>query len=400
MKVVQLPSLRQFEAVYEFVVSPDGEKIATVVEDKNSQRFLWVNENLIEEPFERIDFLSFSPDGRLMAAVQKDGVWRVFVEDHLWEEGFEYVWNLKTDSLGRTIAANVKQEGSYSVCVNGKSWETSFYDARDLYVSETGRLIATYVKVEVYPALDILNFSKGIWSLAVNQRVWEKKYIAIFGCCFNSTETSVAAAVRLSDRRFTIAVNGVLWDRRFLQVWEPRFLDEKSVIAPVKTERGWQLFRDGAPFWKGSFFQLWNIRVKEPLKMVAGIVALDLGEWTVIVNEKLWNTRFNQLVLPPVFSEDGQKVAVAFRHNGKWGVAVEDRTWENSFEKIGPPVFSLEGGFVAVRGEQGGKYYVYVNDKRLDGPYDYLWDPVFREDETLIIRGIQKNRYYKKELKI
>lgn len=400
MKVVQLPSLKQFEAVHEFVVSPDGERIATVVENKNFQKFLWVNETLVEEPFERINFLSFSPDGRLMATVQKDGMWSVFVEDHLWRERFEYIWNLKTDRLGNVIAANVKQEDSYSVCVNGDKWETNFYDTRDLYVSDTGKLIATYVKVEVYPVLDIFNFAKGIWSLAVNQKVWDKKFIAIFGCCFNSTETSVAAAVRLSDRRFTILVDGIPWDERFLQVWEPQFLDEKSVIAPVKTERGWQLFKDGAPFWKGSFFQLWNIRVNEPSKRVAGIVALDLGEWTVIVNEKLWNTKFNQLVLPPVFSEDGQKVAVVFKHNGKWGVSVDDKAWESSFEKVSFPVFSPEGSLVAVRGEKDGSYYLYINDKIVDGPYDYLWDPVFKNHDTLIIRGIQKNRYYKKELRI
>lgn len=398
MKVTVLPSQKHFKLIYEFVVSDDGENLATVVEDESSQRFLWINETLIEEPFERINFLNFTPKGDLIAVVQKDGLWTVFFKDSLWEERFDYVWNLKTDTLGETVAVNVKQEESYSVCVNGDRWESSFHDVRDLYISKTGKLIATYVKVEAYPVLDIFNFSKGIWSLAINQEVWEKKFISVFGCCFNPDESSVAVAVRLSDRRFSIAVDGVIWEESFVQVWEPVFLDEKSVVAPVKTEKGWQLFKDGHPLWKRAFFQLWNIRIHQKSKKIAGVAATDLGEWSVVVDERLWKSRFNQVVLPPVFSEDGQKIAAVFKHNDKWGIAVNDRVWENTFERVGTPIFNSDGNLIAVRGEKNNKFFIYVNDKKLDGPYDYLWDPVFKNLNTLIIKGIIQNKYYKKEI--
>lgn len=398
--VLDLFPLKKFNLIHEFVVSLDGKKLSTVVEDKDGQKFIWINGEIFDEPFEKVNFLQISSENKVLAAVQKDGLWTVFENGILWNKNFEYLWNLQTDIKGKTIAANVKNENFYTICVNGKAWNMGFYDTRDLFISKNGSLIATYVKIENYPVLDIFNFAKGMWSLAINDRVWEKNFLTVFGCTFSPDEKKVASAARMQDRSFTIVVEGIPWNKKFKQVWEPKFIDEKSVIAPVKTEFGWELYKDEEPLWGQAFYQLWNIEVHTKTGNIAAVVAINLGEWTVAVNGKLWKSRFNQLVLKPVFDPDGNKVATVFRHNNKWGIVLDDTPWKESFEKVGKPVFNQDGTILAIRGEKDRKYFLFINDKKVAGPYDYLWDPIFKNSDTIIVKALDNNKYILKEIKV
>lgn len=400
MSWVDLRVLEKYANFSELVVNSLGDKIATVVEDEEGQRFIWVNGKTIDEPFERVNLLQFTPNGDLIASVQKDGLWTVWKEGVLWEEFFEYLWNLKTDNSGQKVLANVKIDGNYTVCVDGIPWSHSFYDTRDLFVSPTGAKVATYVRLENYPVLEIFNFAKGMWSLAVNDVFWDKKFLALFGCCFSPKETRVATAVRLTDRSFTIVVDNVCWEKSFYQVWEPRFLDENQVVAPVKTSRGWELYCNGSPFWERSFTQLWNLKVFPEKKRVAAIVALELGKWTLAVDGKTWKPTFGQMVLEPHFSPDGERIAALVRHKDRWGLVVDEVCWDLVWERIGDPVFSPKGSKIAAKAEKDGGYYLLVENKVLDGPYTYLWDPVFLEEDTLLIRGIKEKSYFTKEIKV
>ncbi|QER42661.1 hypothetical protein F1847_07885 [Thermodesulfobacterium sp. TA1] len=400
MTPVDLRWLEKYVNFSELVVSPLGDNIATVVEDQEGQSFIWVNGKIIDEPFEKVNFLQFVSNGSLIASVQKDGLWTVWKDGVLWEEFFEYLWNLKSDNSGKKVLANVKVEGSYTVCVDGTSWSNSFYDARDLFVSPTGSKVATYVRLENYPVLEIFNFAKGMWSLAINDSYWDRRFLAVFGCDFSPQESKVAVAVRLPDRSFTIAVDGLLWDKTFYQVWEPRFLDENQVVAPVKTDKGWELYCNGSSFWGRPFAQLWNLKVFPEKKRVAAVVALELGKWTLAVDEKVWRITFGQCVLAPHFSPDGERVAAVVRDQDKWGLAVDGECWDIVWEKIGDPVFNPQGSKIAVKAEKDNSYYLVVDNKVLEGPYSYLWDPVFLEEDKVLVRGIKNKVYFTKEVKV
>ncbi len=400
-KTVDLFSLRNYPLFYDWVASPDGEKIAVVVENENRETTVWVNGKTWENVFERVCYLQFTPDNRLICTVQKDGLWTVAIDGNLWENSFDYVWNLQFNQDGKVIAVNVKVGNQYSVCVNDKPWQKFFYDARDLFISDKGNNIATYVRLENYPVLDILNFAKGMWSLAVNESAWDKKFISVFGCAFSPNGEKVAAGVRFSNREFSIAVDGNIWESTFLQVWEPVFLNNVDVLAPVKTEIRWQLYCNGRPFWEYGFTQIWNLRVHPAKEKIAGVIATDLGKWTVIVNGTPWKYSFSDLVLPPIFSPDGEKVAVAVKDKGKWGIVVDDEPWSLDVDRVWDPIFSPDGEKVAVRAEKGNKYFLVINDKIHKESFDYLWDPIFSPDgEKVLLRGIKGNTYYRKVLKI
>ena len=115
----------QFPSVHEFVVSPDGERIAVPVKTEDGEATAVVNGEPWEETFEIVWYPKFSPDGRFTALVRADDEWTVAVDGEPWEETFEYVWNTLFSRDGKVIAAQVKRENKYTAVVDGKAWDES-----------------------------------------------------------------------------------------------------------------------------------------------------------------------------------------------------------------------------------------------------------------------------------
>jgi len=142
--------------------------------------------------------------------------------------------------------------------------------------------------------------------------------------------------------------------------------------------------------------QLWNQRVSADGEHVAAVAAPGFGRWTVVVDDRPWRSSFNDLALPPVFSEDGRRVAVGMRHDGEWGIAVDDEIWEESFDMVWDPVFTPSGDRVVAKVERGGRFAVAVDGKVWSPWYEMLWEPVFSPDGTqMLIRAVEDGTYFR-----
>ena len=71
--------------VEEFHVSPDGEKIAAIVNIDEAEFSICMNGETWEETLEKAWALRFLPDGRLVALVANDEEWTVCVDGISWE---------------------------------------------------------------------------------------------------------------------------------------------------------------------------------------------------------------------------------------------------------------------------------------------------------------------------
>ena len=69
------PWQEQFNWVEEPIVSPNGEKLATIVNLAEGQFTVCVNGDTWESVFDKIWCLRFAPDGRLAALVSEMGEW-------------------------------------------------------------------------------------------------------------------------------------------------------------------------------------------------------------------------------------------------------------------------------------------------------------------------------------
>ena len=117
------------------VASPDGERLAAVVNLEDAVFGLCVNGGILEETFEKAWALCFSPDGRMTAIVSRDMEWTVAVEGQPWETTFGFVWNLSFSHDGTRIGAAVQQDMTYGAAVDGEPWPTFFDNAGDVALS-------------------------------------------------------------------------------------------------------------------------------------------------------------------------------------------------------------------------------------------------------------------------
>ena len=78
-------------------------------------------------------------------------------------------------------------------------------------------------------------------------------------------------------------------------------------------------------------------------------------------------------------------------------MAVDGALWQNSFDMAWRPVFSPQGETVAVRVEKNGKYTIALNDGLWEQECDALWDPVFSpEGDKLLVRSVEAGSYYRR----
>jgi Tol biopolymer transport system component len=107
------------------------------------------------------------------------------------------------------------------------------------------------------------------------------------------------------------------------------------------------------------------------------------------------------MVMDLGFSPDGRRLAATAKHDGHWTLLVDDRLWRQRFDQVRPPVFSPDGRLVAVVVESGGRFGLAVDDRRLPQSYEALWQPVFSPDGTrVLVRGIEKGTYRRQVLAV
>jgi len=142
----------------------------------------------------------------------------------------------------------------------------------------------------------------------------------------------IALLVKTKEDDFTVSVNGESWPVRFELGWHVRFSPLGRLIALVRIDDEWTIASDGEP-WSERFEYAWS----------------------------------------PQFSADGKVVAVSIKRDNKYGISVEDRTWEASF--LGIRSFSL--------GHDGSKVAATVQVKPLKeadvpGFFEGTWSLAWR----------------------
>jgi len=392
----------RFADVHEWIVSADGERIAAPVLTAPDVFRVLVNDSLWEDEFEKAWHLNFSPDGRLTALVRVDDEWTLGIDGKLWDERWEFAWNPTFNRDGSVIAVQIKDNMEYTVAVNGRPWEARFHSSRGLVVSADGSHVAALVQVEPLAEADIDGFMEGTWSVAVDGAPWERKFINVYGPAITADGAHVAVEVRLDICDYTLAEDAVLWDNTFGCVWEPTYRNgRRALLAPVRIGGSWTIAENGEPIWDSRFMQLWNQRLSPDGEHIAAVAASGFGRWTVVVDDRPWSVSFNDLLLPPVFSPDGLRVAAGMRHDGAWGIVVDGEILAEKFDMVWDPAFSPDGGIVAAKVERDGRFAVAIDGRAWSPWYDAMWEPVFSPDGSrLLIRAVEDGAYFRQVVEV
>jgi len=391
----------QFENVWEPYISPDGEKIASIVKIGEGEFNICVNGNTWEEPFEKMWYSRFAPDGRLTVLVSKDMEWTMAVDGQPWEEMYEYIWDTKFSADGKVIAASVKHDDAYAISVNGKAWECPvvLQSIASHELSPDGNTVAAIAQTVPLGQADLEGFLKGTWSVVVNGKPWEKNFVNVYGLAISNDGMGIASEYRAAICEYGIVVNGLSWNEKFGCTWEPVFNPDKSdeITAPVRQAGQWFLATNGRIVWDRGFTNVLYPTYSPDCQKIAAVVAPKFAEWTIAVDGQPWSITFGECVQKPCFSPDGRKVAAIAKENGKWFLFVDGTILGDSYDNIWQPVFSPSGDKLICKVEKNGKYAVAVNGKIQGKDYEALWNPVMSPDGTkVMICGVEDEKYYRR----
>ncbi len=388
----------RFNWVEEPCVSPDGEKIASIVNIDEAEFSVCVNGEAWEETFEKAWALRFTPDGKLAALVANDEEWTVSIDGSSWETMFDYIWDLKITSTGSFIGAAVQKDGEYGMAVNDTLWDNLYANISGVTLSEQG-VSAAVVQVTPMGQGDIEGFSAGIFSAAVNGNAQAEKFMNIWDISFDNQGKQIAYSVRKNREDYSLVNNNTIWDKNFQFVWKPQFIEQgTSLVAPVRLGGKWTLFKDGNPFWEKQYGQLWKLTIDQDTGKIAAVISDSFGKWDVTENEKSWGLDCDTIISDLFYSDNGNSLVAVYKNKGRWDIAVNEKPWNIKADKLWNPVISHNNEIFATRMERDNQFFLCVNGKVYNENFDMVFEPAISPDNDKILLKTIKNGVYTRQI--
>ncbi|MCF6247887.1 MAG: Tmc redox complex protein TmcD [Desulfobacula sp.] len=388
----------RFNWVEDYRISLDGESVAAIVNLDEAVFSVCENGIVWDGEYEKAWGLQELPNGRFALMVSQDEEWTISISGNEWANKFDYIWNLQVSEDGSCIGVAVQQNMEYAMAVNDTPWENMFHNITDTTLNNYGAS-AGVVQIESMSAADINAFKKGVYSCAVNGNLQAGHFLNIWDISFDKAGENVAYAARLDREAYTIVQNDKPWDTNFQCVWRPLFTGYgSSVMAPVRLNGKWQLFKDGAPFWTNQYGQLWKVKPSPKPDNFAAIVSNQFGKWTICENDRPWSLQVDTMIPDLFYSKDGSVIVAPAKDKGRWGLLVNQEYWNLEADKILDPIISSSGEIVAAVIEKQGQWFLVVNNKIMPEGHDYMTLPSISPDESIIMQKAVKDRVYTRSL--
>ncbi|MEX1313598.1 MAG: Tmc redox complex protein TmcD, partial [Desulfotignum sp.] len=222
----------------------------------------------------------------------------------------------------------------------------------------------------------------------------DRRFLNIWDISFDASGTQIGYTVRTSREAYGIVQNDTLWDNRFESVWKPEFLDENSLLAPVRVKGKWVLYKNDAPFWRNRYDQLWHLTLSPNGRDVAAIVSTPYGRWSVAVNDTVWPVSWDTMISDIHFSENGATLAAVYKHKDVWDLAVNHTSWGMAADMVFVPSLSADGGVVAVVIQKQDQYQLVINNRVAASGFSFMADPVISPDGSMVLlKGIENGIY-------
>ncbi len=381
-------------------VSRDGECIAAIVNLDEMAFTVCVNGETWEGEYEKIWYLTPVSGNKFAAFVAREEEWTVAKNGAEWSNWCDFIWQMMVSPDGETLGAAFQTDSEYGVIVNDDPWETGYENLTGAVMAPDGTAAAV-VQVASMGAADVDAFKKGIFSVACNGTAREQRFLNVWDISFDASGKHIGYGVRTDRESYTIVQNDTIWDNRFQSVWKPEFLDEKTLLAPVRVQGKWHLYKNNLSFWRNSYDQLWHLTVSPEGKDVAAIVSAPFGRWTVAVNDTVWPVSWDTLVSDIHFSKHGSCLAAVYKNKGVWDLAVNQTPWHMAADMVFVPCISDDGSVVAVVIQKQGTYQLVVNNRVKASGFSFMADPVISPDGSkVLLKGIENGIYKRRIIRL
>jgi len=183
----------------------------------------------------------------------------------------------------------------------------------------------------------------------------------------------IALPVQDEEDEWTLCVNGQPWEKTFELLWNPKFSPDNRLTALVQADDERGVAIDGTT-WEDTFDYVWNTTFSSDGKYIAAQIKREDKYYSVIVNGKPWESNF--LSMRELFLDDNGNVAVNAQISalgeadtvgymkGVWGLALNDKAWDQKFVNVYRPIISSDGKHVAAEVRLGIRdYTIAVSDQ-------------------------------------
>lgn len=263
-----------FENTNHPVLSPDGTKVASVVQTRN---------------IPQADIFTF-----------KEGCFSVAINGQPWDTTFVNCWDTAFDATGEHVAVTVRTSlYDYTIAVDGKAWSSRYqcmWEPR--FNPKDGSVVAGARQ-------------GGKWGMLKDDAwIWKPTMFQCWKPAFSADGANLWAVVCPDFGRWTAAVNGDVWGEKFKQVVSDMTVspDGKRAAIIGKTDDQWGIIVDDTR-WVGWFEMAYPAVFSPDSKHVGYAVERKGGQMTIILDGHAYHKDFDK-VWSPVFSPDSQKVMI------------------------------------------------------------------------------------------
>ncbi|MCG8471862.1 MAG: hypothetical protein MI742_08400 [Desulfobacterales bacterium] len=391
-----LPPLREV-ATHRAVSSKDGMHLAVPLRDTDNNWKLFTlalpdQTHLCSRSVQAISNITpIKGDEFAWLAMDEEG-WRAMKNDEEISPVTEFAWNLTVSPSGR-IAFESQSNRAYTPFAGDAFWQKGYESTLGLTQASKANTTAAVVQTTPIAEGDLATFASGCFTLATEKGPWSQLFMGAYTPVLSRDGKILAADVRLSNNRCTIAVNGQCWEESWPEVWAPVIEPtNQKVFAPVKSQGRWWLYANGKKHWETSALQLWELHLSLDGKRMAAVASPSFGAWTLALEDTLWRSRVDGFLARPVFSPCASRLATTGRHKNRAIVLIDDQIIDQNFHQTWQPVFSPHGSHVAFKAQKKGDFFIYLDGAPVGEPYLWLAHPQFSPDgKALLICGLKKN---------
>ncbi|MCG8632497.1 MAG: Tmc redox complex protein TmcD, partial [Desulfobacterales bacterium] len=310
-----------------------------------------------------------------------------------WESRFNWVEDICISRDGESIAGIVNlDEMAFGICENGELWEGEHEKAWSLKALPDNRFAACVCVDEE-------------WGLMVDGKAWENRFDFIWHLCATPDGAHVGLAFQ-NDMEYGMAVDDSLWESTYENMTGMVLGQQGRTAAVVQAEP--MAAADVAAFSQGLFtvavdgrisgeryLNAWDIAFDATGEHQAWAVRLDREQYSIAVNDTVWDNRF-QAVWAPVFCDREKSVAAPVRNGGKWQLYKNDALfWTGKYENIWRLLANPANvGLAAVVAPAFGRWGVAENDIVWPVTWDTMVRDIYYSEDGNVLLAVFKDRGY------
>lgn len=239
------------------------------------------------------------------------------------------------------------------------------------------------------------------WQTPVKQipiKEWQDRYNWMEAPCVSPDGEHIAAIVNLDEACFGVCDNGQTWDETFEKAWSLKYAPNGTLSALVSKDEEWTVCLDGT-LWDTWFDFIWDLQTSSDGVYIGAAVQKDMA-YGMAVNDKVWENMYDNIT-GAILSDQGNSAAIVQVEKlgqadidkfsqGVFSAAIEGLAYPSRFMNVWDLTFDRRGIQIAYAIRKNRTDYSLVNGNEAWGRnFQAVWKPEFFNQDSAIVAPVK-----------